>query len=106
MYRYNATILRVIDGDTVHAEIDLGLDQRRRIKLRLYGINAPELHNAGGKESRSALAIMVDGKQVVLETIKDRTEKYGRYLATLFLPDATNVNQEMIRIGHAVAYMV
>lgn len=76
--------------------------------LRLYGINAPELHKPGGQEAKSFLANLVDGKQVTLRTLKDKQEKYGRYLGLLLLPNGpapgANVNQMMVEAGHAVPY--
>lgn len=106
MYEYAATIARVVDGDTVHAEVDFGCDTYRRMTLRLYGINAPELNTAAGKEARAFLAEMVEGRAVTLHTVKDRTEKYGRYLATLFIAGKQqSVNETMVATGHAVPYL-
>lgn len=106
MYEYAATVLRVVDGDTVHLEVDLGLDQSRRLSVRLYGINAPEMATKEGKEARQHLTFLlfgVDGPRVTVRTYKDRTEKYGRFLATL-LKDGVDVNHRMVEDGHAVVY--
>jgi micrococcal nuclease len=104
MYEYAATVLKVVDGDTVHAELDLGIDVRIRLVLRLVGINAPELRTAAGPPARQHLIDLIpSGGAVVVRTVKDHTEKFGRYLAVL-LADGVNLNQKMIEDGFAVAY--
>lgn len=105
MYEYQARIIRVVDGDTVHAEVDLGFDVRFTMKLRLTGINAPELSTPEGQAAREWLiGRLGDVNQVVtIRTEKDRTEKYGRYLATIMLAWA-NINAELVSEGHAVVY--
>lgn len=105
MYIYNATILRVVDGDTVDAAVDLGFDIHMNMKLRLMGINAPELSTLEGKNARDWLTTILAGEnnQITIRTEKDRTEKYGRYLATLLIGDVS-INQMMIDDGYAVVY--
>lgn len=76
------------------------------MKLRLYGINAPELTSPEGKSAKAFLVALVEGKPVTLLTIKDRQEKYGRFLATIFLPgNRQSVNEQIVAAGHAVPYM-
>jgi micrococcal nuclease len=110
MYQYRATVLRVIDGDTVHVDLDLGCDVHQRMTLRLFGINAPEMRTPEGPAARDHLIRLlglVEGlgfPVVVVDTIKDRREKYGRYLAVLSTIDGLNVNERMILDGHAVPY--
>ncbi len=96
-YRYNARNIRVIDGDTIEAEIDLGFRVFRKDIFRLAGINAPERD----KPSTSFLSMSIEGKNIVIESKK--AEKYGRWLATVFA-DGVNVNQALVDMGHAVAY--
>ncbi len=106
MYEYQALIIGVYDGDTVNANIDLGLDTHRLIKIRLYGINAPEMigtTKVTGLAARDALRERVLDKVVVMRTIKDRTEKYGRYLGVL-IDDGGDVNAWMVASGNAVVY--
>ncbi len=111
MYEYRAKPLRIVDGDTVHLEIDLGLETSRKIKCRLYGINAPEMNTLEGKAARAHLeglikaAIDKDG-YLRVSTIKDRTEKYGRYLVMLSDHDGNDwLNNIMVANGHAMVYM-
>lgn len=125
MFEYRAAILRVHDGDTIAAEVDLGFDVRMRMSLRLYGINAPELATYAGKIARafvlqwlldhSAMVVGIPFHEVpepqlgyvMVRTIKDRADKYGRYLAEVESFDrAANLNNELITSGNAVPYMV
>ncbi len=107
MYEYQARIISVYDGDTVNAEIDLGLETHRLIKIRLYGINAPEMvgeTRMAGLTARDALRARILDKTVIIHTIKDRTEKYGRYLGEI-IDGGGNVNNWMVDSGHAVTYL-
>lgn len=111
MYNYNAIIVKVIDGDTVYADIDLGFDiWIRNQSLRLSGINAPERKGAtltAANESKVFLEKMVLNKKVTIRTEKDRKEKYGRWLATILFEEDKNlieVNRMMVAEGHAVVY--
>ena len=92
LYRYRAVITEVYDGDTVTADIDLGFNTwRRGEKLRLYGIDTPEVRGAErerGLVARDALRALVLGREVVLCTLEDRTGKYGRTLVKIFRDEA------------------
>lgn len=80
------------------------------------GINAPELHTPEGPAARNALAELILGRLVMIRTTKtssvratDKKEKFGRYLATVFLADPSgvlDVNGWMVTHGFAVPYMV
>ena len=110
LYHYKAFVTQVYDGDTVTVDIDLGLHTwMKGEKLRLYRINAPELRGEekeAGKISRDYLKKLVWKKELVIETIKDKREKYGRYLAEIWLPldncRYMNVNDELVKKGYAV----
>jgi len=105
LHTYRALILRVVDGDTVAAEIDLGLRMSSAQTLRLAGIDAPERRSddprtreqASGAATR--LAELIQGKRVIIRTSK--AEKYGRWLAQIWLEDGTDVNQQLIDEGWA-----
>ncbi|NBT76671.1 MAG: nuclease [Betaproteobacteria bacterium] len=104
-YTYKAIVTRVVDGDTVIADIDLGMDLwRKNVRLRLAGINAPEAETPQGEAAARGLREMFEqGRdQVLISTQKDRSDKYGRLLATIFLFGGTSVNQRMVELGHAV----
>lgn len=107
MYEYKAMITAVYDGDSVTADIDLGFHTiLRRMKLRLNGIDTPEIRGEerpDGLTARQALVDRVFGKEVVIRTFKDRQEKFGRYLADIYL-EGESINQWLIEQGHAVSY--
>jgi len=125
MYEYRAKVLSVQDGDTVTLDIDLGLSVHVHERCRLYGINAPETHGVRkdseeykrGMEAAEFLRNMIEGKEVLIRTHKDKKGKYGRYLVEIFeyaVTDGrfgpifprllTRVNAEMVKAGHAVPY--
>jgi micrococcal nuclease len=114
MYEYKAQIQRVIDGDTAVAVVDLGFSTFKNEHLRLFGINTPELNSkdeeqrAAAKAAQNALSALIVGKVVIVKTFKDRTEKYGRMLAEIFITDdkgvVANVNQWMIDNKYATIY--
>lgn len=105
MYEYRARAIRVLDGDTIHAELDLGLDVRIRLTLRLHGIDAPELREEGGHEARDYLnAALLGVDTFTVRTVKDRREKYGRYLADIFVADR-HINANMVTLGLAAPYV-
>jgi len=108
LYHYTAHVLSVYDGDTCRVDIDLGLGiWIRNEKLRLARINAPELTGdtkVAGMASRDALRELIDGKEIIIETIKDQRGKYGRYLAEIWLEQNggfININDELVAQGHA-----
>lgn len=107
MYQYNATILSVYDGDTVTAEVDLGFSVKFKIKLRLSNIDTPEIRGQErefGLIAKQRVVDLVEGKQVVIKTQKDKTGKYGRYLAEIITQDGVNINELLIEEGLAIPY--
>jgi endonuclease YncB( thermonuclease family) len=90
------TIFSVHDGDTVSA--DCG---GTRIKVRMVGIDAPELKQKHGRESRQALADLVFQKKVNLKT--QSRDKYGRTIAEVFM-NGESVNAWMVKSGYAWVY--
>lgn len=105
MYTYRCTILKVIDGDTVDADVDLGFDIHAKMRFRLAGINAPEMKTPEGRAARDYLILMMPPEsEFMVNTEKDRREKYGRYLGTFFNPKNTGrtINQLMVDSGNAV----
>lgn len=106
VYEYRAVIIRIVDGDTIHATIDLGLDVRVDVTLRLAGINAPERGTVAGGAATAYLKSLVGPlpATVTVRTVKDRREKYGRYLAGVILDDGSYANALMVTSGHAVPY--
>ena len=116
LYYYRARVhlqqmTNVYDGDTVRMDIDLGLRVLTYDEpLRLYGIDAPELHEPGGKESRDYLRRLLDTPTLVIQTLKNTRErerkgKYGRWLVIIHHPIHGSLNDKMVEAGHAVRYM-
>jgi micrococcal nuclease len=100
-----ATVTEVVDGDTIDAAIDLGFRVRYDVRVRLAGIDAPEVRAKGpeGEAARDWLrARLPVGTPVVLVTDKP-SDKYGRYLAWVF-EGLDNVNAEIVAAGHARPY--
>ena len=89
-------MFRVVDGDTFKAEVDLGFGIKVTRTFRLYGVDTPETHRPKseaerklGKEATRFVRDLIDGRNVTLRTHKDRTGKYGRYLADVVFPEGT-----------------
>lgn len=107
LYHYKATITSVYDGDTVTAEVDLGFYVHVTEKLRLTGIDTPELRGSEREQgliSRDRLRELVLGKEVLIKTEKDKKGKYGRFLATIYLAEGDsfiNINQLLVNEGLA-----
>lgn len=108
MYDYHATVADVIDGDTLRLDVDLGFGIQTTMAVRLAGINAPEISTQAGKDAKAYVMDWVWGaaREVTLRTIKDRREKYGRYLGTIHYrgSDTTSLNDLLVEDGHAVRY--
>jgi len=106
-YRYNVKVLKVVDGDTIDVMVDLGMNVFRKERLRLYKIDAWETRGEErpwGLEAKEALKDLLDSKDVYIESYKDKTGKYGRFLATVFVKDGAttiNVNEWLVDNGHA-----
>lgn len=109
MYEYRASLTKVVDGDTIHASIDLGLDISTKQTIRFYGINAPETSTDEGKVASKWVqgwftAHAPDGF-FTLRTVKDRREKYGRYLGVILTTDGLHcLNDEIVAVGLAAPY--
>ena len=108
MYDYRCEVLRVIDGDTIELNIDLGFSCWYRGVARLKGINAPELSGASrpqGEISKAALiALLAVGPVIAITELKKEKDKYGRCLVRLFCA-GVDVNEAMVAGGFAVPYM-
>lgn len=107
------TISKVVDGDTIDADIDLGFDISLSKRIRLAGIDTPESRTtnvkekAMGLESKEWLKKTLEGaKDILIKTeLPDSTEKYGRIIGHLFINgQETSLNNQMITDGYALAY--
>lgn len=107
LYTYRAHVVSVYDGDTVTVDIDLGFSvSLKQQSVRLARINAPEVRGSSaeaGIKSRDALRDKVLGKTVLLRTIRDSREKYGRWLGEIWI-DNVCVNDWLLESGLAAHY--
>tara|TARA_Y100000389_G_scaffold81531_1_gene78099 strand:+ start:1482 stop:1907 length:426 start_codon:yes stop_codon:yes gene_type:complete len=112
MHEYRATMLRVVDGDTVDIDIDLGFGVwLRKQRVRLHGIDTPESRTRDLEEKhygKLATKYIEDrfpvGKVFTLRTYKDDKGKFGRILGELVDSMGNSVNDMMIAQSYAVPY--
>ena len=110
MYRYKVKVIRVVDGDTVDVDIDLGFGMTyKKQRVRMMGIDTPESRTRDleekfyGKASKANLIKILDGQDV--ELVSHDKGKFGRILGELFIGGASySVNQQQIDEHHAVPY--
>lgn len=107
LYHYKATLLKVVDGDTVWLRIDLGFELFKECSCRLYGINTPELRKKDEKEAAikamDYLKSLFNGDQVYVYS--NKLDKYGRPLVTIYVGDI-NINARMVEEKLAVPYLI
>ena len=112
MYEYNATCIRVVDGDTVDCVIDLGFSIRHKVRVRLAGIDAPESRTRDLEEKKRGLdakarvveILNSNNNRFIIKTEYDRTGKYGRVIGTILLSseNGESLNDLLVTEGHAV----
>ena len=115
MYEYKVKVRRVVDGDTVDVDIDLGFGVwLYKQRVRLYGIDTPESRTRDLEEKKFGLKakeylkkwITTEDDRVV-SLLSHGSGKFGRILGELFVTfnsDKVNVNETMIEDHHAVKY--
>ena len=115
MYEYRAKINRVVDGDTVDVDIDLGFGVwLRDERVRIMGIDTPESRTSDEEEKVFGLAAKYRLKELLGETAilktqvdksgEDAKGKFGRILGDFIAPDGRMVTEIMIEEGHCVPY--
>jgi endonuclease YncB( thermonuclease family) len=105
VFEYFATVERIVDGDTIDLNVDVGFRIWNRDRFRLYGIDTPERGQSGWAEASAELARLIPvGSTVRIVTAKPPRDKYGRWLATIFAGDI-NVNEALVANGFAVVYL-
>ena len=113
-YYYIAEVVSVYDGDTITCNVDLGFKTFKRVKVRLTGIDTPEIRTRDLEEkkrgfaSRDWLSSQILGKNILLHT-KEKG-KFGRWLGTIWsleeeeINEQNSYNQKLISEGHANPY--
>ena len=109
MYEYKARCLKVVDGDTLDLEIDLGFRIKSYQRVRLARVNAPEVRGAERPEGLKAehfvtekLVDQYGPKELYIST--EKTGKYGRWIAEIQYPSEdglVNLSDEMVKQDHA-----
>jgi len=109
MYEYRAKVIKVYDGDTITVELDLGFKIKKEEKIRLAGINTPEVRGEereSGLISRDRLRELIMDKDIIIRTYKDKKGKYGRYIGDITYVDEGGevyfVNDWLVEQGLAV----
>ena len=113
MYQYRCQILRVVDGDTVDIDIDLGFGVwMRKQRVRLYGVDTPESRTRDLEEKKFGMMAkkyvkghLPIGTDQILRTHKDGKGKFGRILGEFIVEEGmTTLNALLIKNHHAVKY--
>ena len=108
MFEYACKVLRVVDGDTIDVNIDLGFNIWHRGRVRMAGIDTPESRTRNleekklGLASKARLKELLKGQKVSIQCTKEKG-KFGRSLADVMVGD-TNINKQLIDEGHAREY--
>lgn len=114
IWAYRAQLVRVVDGDTIDVTVDAGFANYRTERLRLLGVNAPEMRGPSRPAALAAAGYVTswlgavpfdDDWPLVIETHKG--DAFGRYLARVWrTTDGRCLNDDLLASGHAVRFMV
>lgn len=111
-YQYWGKVVKVVDGDTVDFEIAVGFNILISARVRLIGVDTPEIHKVkrtskeyakGRKAAKYVERILPPGKWVELRIFTGAREKYGRWLGEVFV-DGSNLNEKLIKRGYAMEH--
>jgi micrococcal nuclease len=110
--KYRARCVKVVDGDTIDALVDVGFHVYTEVRLRLWGIDTPEMNRKEERDRAVAATefvrarLVLDGWPLYIETLKD-PDSFGRFLAKVWYPSdggLVMINDELVSSGHAVEY--
>ena len=111
MFEYNATVLKVVDGDTIDAMVDLGFGTWKKVRIRMHGINAPESRTRNLEEKKKGLAAkarlieMLEENENHFILISHGVGKFGRCLGEIYIKGHnTSLNKQLISEGHGTEY--
>ncbi len=113
LYHYRATLRRVVDGDTIDVDVDLGFNIKYSERVRFLGVNTPESRTRDLEEKKRGLAAKAfvetwleekTGNQPIIQTTVDKKGKFGRILGRILSEDGECLNDTLLTEGHAVVY--
>ena len=112
LFQYKAEVIRVVDGDTLDASVDLGFDTWKKVRIRFQGFNAPESRTRNLEEKKRGLAAKDRVKEILEENgnkfiLKSHgVGKYGRCLGEIFVETlgGDSLQKTLINEGHGVEY--
>lgn len=109
LYQYAVKVNRVVDGDTLDVDIDLGFNVKLSGKrLRIKGVDCPERNTIEGSNAKSFTVLwtinqMNNNKPILVSVESHKGDKYGRILASVW-SDGQDLAQQLILAGHGVVY--
>lgn len=113
LFHYACEVLKWIDADTLDVDIDLGFEVHLMQRVRVYGLNTPEIHSADMEEKKNAikalnfatlLAPLHSKVKIQTHKAEKEREKYGRWLADITLENGADFASRMIEEKHGCAY--
>ena len=111
MFEYNATVIKVVDGDTIDSMVDLGFGTWKKVRIRMHGINAPESRTRNLEEKKKGLAAkarlieMLEENENHFILISHGVGKFGRCLGEIYIKGHnTSLNKQLISEGHGTEY--
>ena len=108
MFEYFCKVTRVVDGDTIDVDVDLGFNIWHKARVRLAGIDTPETRTRNkaekvlGMAAKARLKGLIKGNKVYLHCTKEKG-KFGRILADIVV-DGRSLNKQLVDEGHAHEY--
>lgn len=107
-YVRNAELAWVVDGDTVDLRVDLGFRIWMTMRVRVLGVNCPEMHGTsavlGQKAKDFTTSWFAANPKFVIRTHLDKRDSFGRVLATIAIEDGESLGSELIKSGNAVVF--
>ena len=110
MFEYNATVIKVVDGDTIDAMVDLGFSTFKKVRIRMHGINAPESRTRDLEEKKKGLAAkarlieLLENNDNEFILISHGVGKFGRCLGDIRNINNESINKQLITEGHGIEY--